>query len=397
MNSEMITLSFDIVIVGSGVSGLYCALKLPSNLKIAILSKKRLNKSNSFLAQGGISTLRSNDDFHDYFEDTMKSGHYENNPEAVSMMILSSPSIIDDLKSYGIQFESRAGQMIFTQEGAHSKARILFHQDETGKEITSKLLNKVHSLENVSLYDYTQMVDLIVSNHRCEGLFANDIKQKKKLRFIASRVILATGGIGGLYKHSTNYSHSTGDAIALARKYNIKLKDLNYVQIHPTTLYSKKKGRRFLISESVRGEGALLLNKDGNRFADELLARDVLTNLIFEQMKKDQQDYVYLSLVPLGIEKIIHHFPHIYSHCLKEGYDITKECIPVSPAQHYLMGGIAINLWGETSMNHLYAIGETACSGVHGKNRLASNSLLESLVFAQRAAQHIKETNIKGT
>lgn len=397
MNSEMITLSFDIVIVGSGVSGLYCALKLPSNLKIAILSKDRLDKSNSFLAQGGISTLRSDEDFKDYFEDTMKSGHYENNPQAVSMMILSSPSIIDDLKSYGIQFESRAGQMIYTQEGAHSKARILFHQDETGKEITSKLLNKVHSLENVSLYDYTQMVDLIVSNHRCEGLFANAIKQKKKLRFIASRVILATGGIGGLYKHSTNYSHSTGDAIALARKYNIKLKDLNYVQIHPTTLYSKKKGRRFLISESVRGEGALLLNKDGNRFADELLARDVLTNLIFEQMKKDQQDYVYLSLVPLGIEKIIHHFPHIYSHCLKEGYDITKECIPVSPAQHYLMGGIAINLWGETSMNHLYAIGETACSGVHGKNRLASNSLLESLVFAQRAAQHIKETNIKGT
>ena len=205
----------------------------------------------------------------------------------------------------------------------------------------------------------------------------------------ADYTVLATGGIGGLFKHSTNYRHLTGDAIALAVKYGIKLQHIDYIQIHPTTLYSKKDGREFLISESVRGEGAILLNAKGERFVNELLPRDVVAGAIFEEMKKEGSEHVWLSLAPIPEEEIKTHFPNIYQHCLEEGYDVTKEPIPVVPSQHYFMGGIDVDSNSKTSMSRLYAVGETACNGVHGRNRLASNSLLESLVFAKRAAKHI--------
>ena len=204
--------------------------------------------------------------------------------------------------------------------------------------------------------------------------------------------MLATGGIGGLYRHSTNFRHLTGDAIAIALKHNIPTKDLNYIQIHPTTLYGKEKGERsFLISESVRGEGALLYDKNMNRFVNELLPRDLLTEAIYAQMEKDGTDFVWEDLRPIPEEELELHFPNIVAHCKKMGYDVTKECIPVVPAQHYFMGGIEVDHNSKTSMERLYAIGETACNGVHGKNRLASNSLLESLVFAKRAALDLSE------
>ena len=232
------------------------------------------------------------------------------------------------------------------------------------------------------------MVDLICSENECRGIIGHDADGEYSA-ITADYTVLATGGIGGLFEHSTNYRHLTGDAIALALRYDIRLQHIDYIQIHPTTLYTEEDGREFLISESVRGEGAILLNWKGERFINELLPRDVVANAIFAEMKKEDKPHMWLSLAPIPEDEIKTHFPHIYQHCLDKGYDVTKEPIPVVPSQHYFMGGIDVNSFSKTSMERLYAVGETACNGVHGRNRLASNSLLESLVFAKRAAQDI--------
>ena len=374
----------DVVIVGCGVSGLYCALKLPKDKKITIITKDAADMSDSFLAQGGICVLRDESDYDAYFEDTMRAGHYENNKRSVDIMIRSSPAVIADLVELGVDFEKENGEFAYTKEGAHSQPRILFHEDETGKEITSHLLAKVKTLENVTIMEYYTMVDILSADGECVGVVCHD-KEGNYMAIKADYTVLATGGIGGLYSHSTNYAHLTGDSLAIAIKHGVALKNIDYIQIHPTTLYSEKKGREFLISESVRGEGAILLNAKGERFVNELLPRDVVANAIHKQMEKDGMPYVWLSMAPIPEEEI-------YSHCLEEGYDVTKECIPVVPAQHYFMGGIDVDEYSKTSMNRLYAVGETACNGVHGKNRLASNSLLESLVFAERAARQMADT-----
>lgn len=377
----------DIVIVGTGVSGLYCALNLPREKKILMITKSDCESSDSFLAQGGICVLHDDEDYDSFFEDTMRAGHYENRKESVDIMIRNSRKIIEDLVHYGVEFQKENGVFAYTKEGAHSKPRILFHKDITGQAITEKLLTQVRRLENVEILEYTTMTDLIVENGFCMGIFAaNNTDFNNPFEIRADDTVLASGGIGGNYKNSTNFPHLTGDAIRIAQKHGIRLEHLDYVQIHPTTLYSKEKGRRFLISESVRGEGALLYDKYGNRFVDELLPRDVVTKAIFKQMKKDQTEHVWLSLENIPTQEILQHFPNIYQHCLEHGYDITKEWIPVVPAQHYFMGGIWVDSTSHTSMPGLFAVGETSCNGVHGANRLASNSLLESLVFAKRAA-----------
>ena len=378
----------DIVIVGSGVAGLYCALNFPREKNIIIVTKDKDYKSDSYLAQGGICVLRDDMDYDAFYEDTMKAGHYENNPDSVHIMIHSSPEVIRDLLSFGVQFEKNGEEFTYTREGAHSKPRILFHEDQTGKEITSHLLAVVKSRENITLIENYTMVDLICEDNECHGIIGHD-ESGAYSAIHADYTILATGGIGGIFEHSTNYKHLTGDAIALALKHGIKLQHIDYIQIHPTTLYTEKSGREFLISESVRGEGAVLLNAKGERFVNELLPRDVVANAIFAEMKKEHTKHVWLSFAPIPTEEIQTHFPTIYQHCLEEGYDITKEPIPVVPSQHYFMGGIDVDRYSKTSMARLYAAGETACNGVHGRNRLASNSLLESLVFAKRAAHHI--------
>ena len=378
----------DVVIVGTGVGGCFAALNLPEDMSIVMITKSDLESSDSFLAQGGICVLRDDADYDNYFEDTMRAGHYENRKESVDIMIRSSQDVIQDLIGYGVEFEKKDGKLQYTREGAHSRPRILFHADITGKEITSKLLSQVKKRSNIQILEYTTMTDILISGGVCTGVTA-ETKAHTKLNIYADQTIFASGGIGGRYKHSTNFPHLTGDAIDIAKKHGIRLEHLDYVQIHPTTLYSKKPGRRFLISESVRGEGALLYDKNGNRFVDELLPRDVVTKAIQEQMKKDGTDHVWLSLEKIPKEIILSHFPNIYQHCLEEGYDATKEWIPVVPAQHYFMGGIWVDSDSHTSMPNLYAVGETSCNGVHGKNRLASNSLLESLVFAKRAARKI--------
>ncbi|MCD8181495.1 MAG: L-aspartate oxidase [Firmicutes bacterium] len=382
----------DIVIAGCGVGGLYCALNLPRDKQITIVTKDDADRSDSFLAQGGICVLKSEDDYDSYFEDTMRAGHYENNKRSVDIMIRSSRDVINDLVGFGVRFErNEDGGFAYTKEGAHSTPRILFHEDITGKEITSHLLEAARKRENITLIEHFTMVDIIEENNECFGIIGYD-ENGVYTDIQADYTVLATGGIGGLYKHSTNYRHLTGDSLAIALNHGIKLQNIDYIQIHPTTLYSTKKGRRFLISESVRGEGAVLFNSHMQRFVDELLPRDVVAAAIYKEMKKDNKPYVWLSMKPIPTETVKNHFPNIYKHCLEEGYDVTKECIPVVPAQHYFMGGIDVDKYSKTSMNRLYAVGETACNGVHGKNRLASNSLLESLVFAKRAAGRITDT-----
>ncbi len=382
----------DILIVGSGCSGLYCALQLPRSLQITLITKSDLESNDSFLAQGGMCMLKDESDYDSYFEDTLRAGHYENDKTSVDIMIRSSPDIVRDLLSYGVDFaRDEDGSLAFTKEGAHSDKRILFHEDITGQEITSHLLSEVRQLSNVRLLTYTTLVDIIEQDNTCYGaVIRHEDGTLEKIE--AGYTVLATGGIGGLYRHSTNFRHLTGDALAIALKHDIRLQDINYIQIHPTTFYSKKReDRSFLISESVRGEGAKLYDKHMNRFVDELLPRDLLTIEIRKQMEKDGTDFVWEDLRPIPKEELESHFPNIVAHCLQMGYDVTKECIPVVPAQHYFMGGIQVSHESHTSMQQLYAIGETACNGVHGRNRLASNSLLESLVFAKRAALDMAE------
>lgn len=386
----------DTVVVGSGVAGLFVALCLPSDRNVLVITKEKLKECDSYLAQGGVCVLKSIQDFDCYFEDTMKAGHYENNPESVRIMIESSPEIIQSLIDLGVDFDTDDdGEYDYTREGAHRQSRILHHKDETGKEITATLLNIAKQRKNITFVTQTTMIDLIAHDNKCYGIVCEDEYDEMGV-IIAHDIILATGGIGGLFLNSTNYPHITGDSFALALKHNVELKDMNYIQIHPTTLYSKKSGRRFLISESVRGEGAVLLNENGERFTDELQPRDVVTNAIVNEMKKFGTDHVYINLPTMTSEEAKQRFPNIFEACMDEGYDITKDNVPVTPAQHYMMGGVKTDTNGLTSMQYLYAVGETACNGVHGRNRLASNSLLESLVFAKRAADYImNDTSVK--
>lgn len=388
----------DAVIVGSGVAGLFAALCLPESKKVLVITKEDLKECDSYLAQGGVCVLKDIKDFDCYFEDTMRAGHYENNPESVRVMIESSPDVISTLIQLGVQFDTdSSGSYDYTREGAHRRNRILHHKDETGKEITATLLSIAKKRKNITFIAQTTMIDLIEKDNICYGIVCED-EYGERGAILAKDIILATGGIGGLFKNSTNFPHITGDAFALALKHGIEMKDINYIQIHPTTLYSKKSGRRFLISESVRGEGAILLNENGERFTDELQPRDVVTDAICKEMEKFGTDHVYITLPTMTSEQAQKRFPNIFEACMEEGYDITKDKVPVTPGQHYMMGGIKTDINGRTSMAHLFAVGETACNGVHGKNRLASNSLLESLVFSKRAADLIaKDSSEKET
>ena len=302
----------DILIVGSGCSGLYAALHLPADKQITIITKADLESSDSFLAQGGICMLRDEKDYEDYFRDTMKAGHYENNPESVDIMIRESQRVIGDLISYGVDFEREEdGSLAFTREGAHSEKRILFHEDITGKEITSKLLARVRERPNIQLMEYTTMVDLIEANNTCYGAVLR-LKDGSLQPIEAGCTFLACGGIGGLYRHSTNFRHLTGDALAISIRHGIRLENVNYIQIHPTTFYTENdEERSFLISESVRGEGALLLNKDMERFVDELQPRDVVTKAILKQMEKQPA----IALIRLN-----------EAACASESIDVCSSC-----------------------------------------------------------------------
>ena len=411
-NANAEDMACDVVIAGCGVAGLYAALNLPADMQIVMLSKGSVDECDSMLAQGGICVLPEGDDYEAFFIDTLRAGHFENRRESVDIMIRSSRTVIDDLLALGVDFERKPdGGLDFTREGAHSRPRIAFHADITGKEITTKLLDAVRRLPNVKILEHVAMVDILLESRdgvdACAGVVAVPVTEEASLdpadelggalgkrsagaaapfEIHAAHTLWACGGIGGAYDHSTNYPQLTGDACYIATQHGIACEHLDYVQIHPTGLASSQPGRTFLISESCRGEGAVLLNQAGERFTDELQPRDVVAAAIRSQMKKDGSDHEWLSFAPVPRDVICGHFANIRARCLEDGRDIVDEPIPVVPTQHYFMGGVWVNRDSATSMPGLYAAGETSCNGVHGKNRLASNSLLESLVFARRAA-----------
>lgn len=384
----------DVVIVGCGVAGLYCALNLPAALSVVLLSKGAVDECDSMLAQGGICVLHDEGDYESFFEDTLRAGHYENRLESVDIMIRASRPVIDDLVKRGVRFARTAeGELDYTREGAHSRPRIVYHEDVTGEEITTHLLACVRELPRARILEHTCMTDVIEGfdeegRRVCRGVVATGA-DGGRLEIRSDATVFATGGVGGLYEHSTNFECLTGDGCRVAAEHGVLLEHMDYVQIHPTTLWTERPGRSFLISESARGEGAILLNDAGERFVDELQPRDVVSRAIFDEMARTGASHVWLSFERVPREVVEGHFTHILERCLEEGYDIREEPVPVVPAQHYFMGGIHVDSDSQTTMPHLFACGETCCNGVHGRNRLASNSLLESLVFAQRAADKI--------
>lgn len=387
-------LQCDVVVVGCGISGLYAALKLPRTCEVVLIAKGDIETCDSMLAQGGIAVMRDEKDFESYLEDTLKAGHYENRRENVAIMIRDSRDCVNDLISYGVRFDrDPQGQLLYTREGAHSRARILYHEDITGREITETLLLQCRAATNVRIYEHTEMVDLIDDVGADQKRFCTGVtcvrRGGERIEIYSRFTILATGGIGGSYERSTNYRILTGDGCRIAAEHGVLLEQMDCVQIHPTTLYRETPGRSFLITESARGEGAVLLNNSGERFTDELRPRDEVARAILDEMEREGSKHVWLSFENIGAETVRTHFRHIYEYCLSKGYDITREPIPVVPAQHYLMGGIHVDSNSETTMPRLFAVGETSCTGVHGRNRLASNSLLECLVFARRAAEKI--------
>lgn len=382
----------DVLIIGSGVSGLYCALNLRKDLNILVVSKGKIDCTNTYLAQGGIAVARDEDDIVPFIEDTLKAGQYKNDLEAVKVLTSESMCNVEKLISMGVEFDrDDQGNLHFTKEGAHSVNRIVHTKDNTGESVAKALINKAKQSENIIIYEDTYFVDIIEKDEMCIGGIL--MKENEQINVYAKSVVLASGGIGGLFNNSTNQRILKGDAIAVAVKHDIELKDINYIQIHPTAFYEEEKNeRRFLISESLRGEGGKLTNINGERFINELLPRDVVSEAVYKQIRETETPYVNLDIRFLGKEYIINRFSSIYKECLKRATDITKELIKVSPAQHFFMGGIKVDLNSKTSMENLYAVGEASCTGIHGANRLASNSLLEGLVFSRRAANLINNT-----
>lgn len=385
---------YHVIIVGTGAAGLFCALALDPKLSILLVTKKGIKDCNSYLAQGGMCVLRNLDDFDDFMADTLKAGHYENREESVRTMILRSRDILQKLLDYHVDFDRDGQDLSYTREGGHGKRRIVHCKDETGKAIVEKLVDQVLARKNIQVLENTEMVDLMIKDGACYGvcldLHQGGDSNKGIQPVFADSTILATGGIGGLYENSTNFPHIKGDALGILRNYQVETDHLDYIQFHPTTLFVEEKdGRRRLMTEALRGEGAYLLDSHGDRFTDELKPRDVVTGAIRQIMEKENSNHVYLSMAHLDANRVKDRFPYIYAMCQERGYDLTKDPIPIVPAQHYHMGGIDVDQKSRTSIDHLYAVGECACNGVHGKNRLASNSLLESMVFAQIVAEDI--------
>lgn len=382
---------FDIVIIGSGVSGLYSALNLRKDLKILVVCKDKITITNTYLAQGGISVAKDKNDIQLFIEDTLKAGQYKNDIKAVRVLAEESADNIKELINLGLNFDiDNNGNIDFTREGAHSVNRIVHTKDNTGESVEKTLIDNIRKRTNIKVYENTYFADLIEKNNVCSGVVL--IRNNTQINVYAKSVILACGGIGGLFRNSTNQRILKGDGIAVAVKHNVELKDINYIQIHPTAFYEEdSEDRRLLISESLRGEGGKLTNINGERFINELLPRDIVSKAVYSEMEKTDIPYVNLDIRHLGEKYIINRFSSIYESCLERGIDITKEPIKVSPAQHFFMGGIKVNIDAETSMENLYAVGETSCTGIHGANRLASNSLLEGLVFSRRAAKLINK------
>lgn len=380
----------DVLIAGSGIAGVYTALNLNKNLNIIIVTKEGLKDCNSYLAQGGISTLLNNADLDSYIEDTMKAGNYKNDKTAVEVLVKESRENIERLVNLNVQFDrNEDGSLSYTREGGHSTFRIAHIKDETGRFIMEALYKELEKRDNVQVIEHCKLIDIIKKDNKCLGGICS--LNNSTFQIHSKATILATGGLGGLFKSTTNFPCLTGDGISIALKNDVEIKDINYLQLHPTVLYEKESnGKRLLLSESLRGEGGIIKNLKGEEFVDSLKPRDVVSRAILKEMTKNPDvPYVYLDLRHLGKDFLINRFPFLYNECLKRGYKMEKDMLPISPAHHYAMGGIKINTYGETNLKALFALGETACTGVHGSNRLASNSLLEGVVFSYRCTQKI--------
>lgn len=390
---------YDVIIIGTGIAGLYTALTLESSLNIMLVTKDVLYESNSNYAQGGIAAALDESDFENHVKDTLDAGSHYNDPAAVDVLVKEARVNILNLVKFGVNFDKNEdGSFLKTKEGGHSSSRILHYKDSTGREIIRALTEEVKTKENIDIYENTFGIDLIKEDSEIKGAIFE--KNRELFCVKAQSVVIATGGIGRLYKNSTNSLIATGDGIAMAIRSGAKISDMEFVQFHPTALnYSED--RNFLISEALRGEGAILLNKDGERFMSkyhdlkELAPRDIVSQSIFKEMNKTNTEGVYLDISHKDSEYVRKRFPEIYSHCLEIGIDITKEYIPVVPVQHYLMGGIEVDLKGRTNLENLYACGEVSRTGIHGANRLASNSLLEGIVLGNRISQDINNKTVK--
>lgn len=404
----------DYLIVGSGIAGLSLALKLSEFGNVIIITKKRKAESNTNYAQGGIaSVLGEDDNFELHINDTIGTGGGLCNYEAVEKIVKEGPDSINELIEQGVRFTKENGKLKLGREGGHTRSRIVHSKDLTGKEIERALLHDISKKKNIRILEYWFSIDLLTyrnikqelkgkykNKNVCYGIYAYDVKSGKVEKIIASKTIIATGGLGQVYLHTTNPAIATGDGFAMGYRAGCELANMEFVQFHPTSLYEKEievDTQVFLISEAVRGAGAVLKTKDGKEFMQKydkrksLAPRDIVARAIDNELKKRGENFVYLDLSPIGKDNIRKNFPNIYEQCLKRGIDITKEMIPVVPAAHYACGGIKTDLNGKTNLKNLYACGEVTMTGVHGANRLASNSLLEAVVFSDAIYHSIKK------
>jgi L-aspartate oxidase len=384
----------DFLVIGGGVSGLFAALQAARRGPVTLITKSALTVSNSAWAQGGVAAAVAPDDLPRlHLEDTLRAGRGLCNEEAVKILTCEGPDRIREVEALGVEFERNGEGYDLGREGGHSRRRVL-HADgtATGGHLVNVLTHRVRESSSICILEYTAALELLHEDGQCSGVLMGSVKTGALGMILASRTILASGGPAGLFRRTTNPPTATGEGIGLAYRAGAEVMDMEFVQFHPTALYSEH-GRSFLISEAVRGEGAHLLNAAGDRFMlryhelGELAPRDVVSLAVQREMKAAKSDWVYLSLKHLGGDFIRRRFPNIYDECLKQGLDITRDPIPVCPAAHYMVGGVRTDLHGHTSLIGLLACGEVAATGVHGANRLASNSLLECLVFAKRAVE----------
>ena len=399
----------DVLVIGSGISGLSYAIKVSEKMpeaQITIVTKADEDESNTKYAQGGLAVVTDfdKDNFQKHIDDTMRAGDGENKQDVVEMVIKEGPARFQELVDWGTRFDmEKDGDFKLGREGGHTENRIVHHKDITGAEIERALLETVKRSKNIEMLAHHYVVDLITQHHvpgkelntddiSCYGAYILDEKNKKIKKITAKITLVATGGAGHVYKNTTNPVIATGDGIAFVHRARGRVSNMQYYQFHPTALYSKRDGMLFLISEAVRGDGAKLRTKDGEKFMqkyderEELASRDIVARAIDNELKISGDDYVGLDCREMDQEKFKEHFPNIYQKCLNEGIDPFKQLIPVVPACHYLMGGIDIDMDGQSSIKNLFAVGECTNSGLHGANRLASNSLLEGVVFGHNAA-----------
>ncbi len=404
------THKFDFLVIGSGIAGMSFALKVADKGRVAILCKTTLEEANTFYAQGGIASVTAPfDDFEKHIQDTLIAGDGICDRRVVEKVVKEAPDQIEELIRWGVDFDKDAtGNFDLHKEGGHSEFRILHHKDTTGAEIQKSLILRVKNHPNIKVFDHHFAVEILTQHHlgitvtkhteniECYGAYVLSERTRNVHTFLSKITMISTGGIGQIYQTTTNPIVATGDGIAMVYRAKGLVKDMEFVQFHPTALYNPKERPSFLITEAMRGYGGILRTMNGKEFMQKyderksLAPRDIVARAIDTEMKNRGDDYVYLDVTHKNPEETKEHFPNIYEKCLSEGIDITKDYIPVAPAAHYLCGGIVVDLNGQSSIKRLYSSGECSCTGLHGANRLASNSLIEAVVYADSAAKHAK-------